>query len=279
MQNERTSLDVIGVTPHGARLTTTAPSLLVTIESAVAEVQRGSETVLLDRSGVLVAPARARVVARAKTASCRLALVSFGEAAFAATVREHRRLGMRRDRFDGWLAHMAILPRTLWVHEIVHRYVFERVALEQHRSSAARFLETEILKEVYFLFRDRDEGADRGTNLRRHGPVVERALTHIETDLFGERSVPALAALVGASESTLLRAFRTELGETPGTYWRNRVLEEALALLRGGCSVAEVATRVGYPNPTVFTVAFKRRFHAVPSAFLPRVRLRRSPTA
>ncbi len=257
---------------------TVAPALVMTLEAAVAQVESGRIEATLDRSVCLVVPARSRLVMRAATPSSRLAILAFEEPAARRMARAHRRLGVDLARLTRWVGSVTVLPRTLWVHEVVHRYVFERYTLGQHQNTATRFLETEILKEIYFLFRDREEGADRQSAARRYGASVERAIGYIESQLFGEIDVAGLAARVGASESTLLRAFRREAGCTPGAYWRQRRLEEALILLRSGRhTVAEVATRVGYDNPTAFGFAFGKRFGKPPSSYLPKNPARRAP--
>src|SRR5262249_36850913 len=152
---------------------------------------------------------------------------------------------------ERWIQRLELLPRTVWVHEIVHRYIFERYVLHQDDNVATRFLETEILKEIYFLFRDREVGADRATSVHTHSSCVERAMAYIDAHRLEPCRVAALARHARASQSTLLRAFHRELGCGPGAYWRSRKLDQALILLRAGRhSVAEVATRVGYDNPT-----------------------------
>jgi AraC-like DNA-binding protein len=273
----------VGLSVHGAlareRLLVRrdAPALLLTIEAAVAQVTSTRGDFTLDRSGFLVIPRGVRVVLRASAPS-RVAVLSLHEALFRLVVRTYQRLGVDRQRLDRWVERFELLPRTPWVHEIVHRYVFERWVLGEHDNAATRFLETEILKEVYFLFRDRDDGADRATTVRRYSGTIERAVAHIEAHLFDACSVAELASRAGASESTLLRSFRREMGESPAAYWRNRRLDEALVLLRSGRhSIAELATRVGYDNPTAFGHAFRRRFGVAPSSFVPRSAARRSP--
>ena len=107
---------------------------------------------------------------------------------------------------------------------------------------------------------------------------MKRAVAWIEAHLFEPTGLVELARRAGASESTLLRSFRRELGCGPGEYWRARRLDEAVVLLRAERhSVAEVATRVGYDNPTSFAYAFRRRFGRSPSSFRPTRPVRRSP--
>jgi AraC-like DNA-binding protein len=216
-------------------------------------------------------PRGGHVTLRAATLACRVVVLSFHEPLLAIVASTYKKLGFERGQLDRWFARMEVLPRTVWIHEIVHRYVFERHGLGEDDNVATRFLETEILKEVYFLFRDRDAGADRATMVRKYSAYIERSVAYVDAHVFEPCSVADLAEFAGASASTLLRAFRRELGCSPGAYWRSRKLDEALLLLRAGCyGVAEVATAVGYENPTAFAHAFRVRFGCPPSKFLPR---------
>lgn len=258
---QKTSLAVHGVIagePFALRIA--EPTIVFTIESAVAS----AGTFTLDRSGVLVASV-AHLIVEAATTS-RIAAFGFG-AVVGAVEREYAELGFDRKKLDRWLRRPSLLPRTVWLHELLHRYVFERHALGKAANLAIEFLEIEIAKEIYFLFRDRESGDERATIVRVHSPAVERALRYVEAHLTDDVDVRAMARVAGASASTLLRQFRSEIGCSPGAYWRNRKLDEALLWLRGGRSVAEVASRAGYENPTAFGYAFRRRFGRPPSTF------------
>jgi len=276
-----TTLTVLGVDSR-QRVVVRADALTVvmTLEVSVVDARTAGQEITLDRSGVVVLAKGGSVSLRpsATASGSRVAVVGFHASTFAATERTYGKLGFDRARLEGWLRGPQLLPRTVWVHEIVHRYVFERYVLGEHESLATQFLETEILKEIFFLFRDREAGADRASLVRKYGAPVERAIAHIESHLFAPCSMPELAAHCGASESTLLRAFRKELGCTPAAYWRTRKLDESLVLLRGGRhSVAEVAAEVGYDNTTAFGHAFRIRFGQPPSTFRPQRPVRRAP--
>lgn len=273
---QQTSVDlaVYGlVAGETATVTVTLPSLVMTIESSVARAR----SLTLDRSTCLVMPAGSSLALTTPGTASRVAILGFRASVLVAVAREYESLGLDRRRFERWLAKLALLPRTVWVHELVHRYVFERHALGVHDNLAVRFLEIEIAKELYFLFRDRDDGAERATTVRGHSTAVTRALRHIEAHLFDECSIAALARHAGASASTLLRAFRSEVGCSPAAYWRNRKLDEALLAVRSGKSINEIAMLIGYENPTAFGFAFRRRFGRPPSAFRPRGRVRAAP--
>jgi AraC-like DNA-binding protein len=279
MTTERTTLEVLGVAaPDVLLLETQRPTVVSPLESAIGIFEHRGERQTIDRSRVLLLPKGAKVRVRAPASSLSFAAIGLGEAVIERAVLVHDRLGVTHDRFERWLATSAVLPRTVWVHEVIHRYVFERHALQETNSDAARFLEVELAKEVYFLLRDRDRGAERASAQRELSEPVRRAVAYIEDNLFGWTPGAALARLSGTSESSLLRAFRREVGESPAAYWRARKLEEALHLLRAGAhSVTEVSERVGYENAAAFGEAFRRRFGRPPSIFKPRDVIRRAP--
>jgi AraC-like DNA-binding protein len=275
----RATLTVLGVVGR-ERVSVRAelPTLLLTVEAGIARVVGRGVDATIDRSSCLVLPRGQTVTVRAATAAIRIAAIGFAEPLRSAVVRAHRSVGLERAMLDRYLQRSEQLPRTVWVHELVHRYVFERHALGAQANQTTRFLEIELLKEVYFLCRDRLAGTDRATTLVKHTACVERALAHVEAHLFARCTSDALVRNAGASESTLLRAFRRELGQTPITYWRGRKLEEALMLVRSGrYTIQEVASRVGYDNPTAFGHAFRLRFGRPPSEFLPRQPRRPAP--
>jgi AraC-like DNA-binding protein len=259
-----TSLDVHAVIePCTVRIG--GASVVFTIESAVAR----AGAFALDRSNVLVASTGTFVIEGTSRAGV------FGFApAIAAAERTYAELGFDRARLARWLAKPSLLPRTAWLHELLHRYVFERHALGKHGNLATDFLEIELAKEVFYLFRDRDAGDERATIVRTYSTSVARALAYLEAHLVDDVSVAVLARVAATSSSTLLRQFKAELGVSPAAYWRNRKLDEALLWLRGGESVAQVAARAGYENPTAFGFAFRRRFGKPPSAFRPLKRRR-----
>lgn len=259
---------------------TARASIVVTLEGSSVEASVDGAKLVIDRTSCLVAPRRTTLRFGSRTPANRVAVLGFGDELASAVERRYRKLGLDRARLDRFLARPSLLARTVWIHEVVHRYVFERHVLGVNRNLATRFLEIEIVKEIYYLFRDRDAGAERASAAQQYSVAVERAVAFIEAHLFEPCGMAELAKRAGASESTLLRSFHRELGSKPGEYWRTRRLDEALVLVRaGGHTIAEIATRVGYDNPTSFGHAFRARFGRPPSAFLRKTRTRRAPGA
>ena len=78
------------------------------------------------------------------------------------------------------------------------------------------------------------------------------------------------AASVGASERTMARLFREQLG-TGYQQWRQQaVLAHALPLLARGVPVGQVALATGYASESAFTAMFKAAMGQPPSRFQPR---------
>lgn len=72
---------------------------------------------------------------------------------------------------------------------------------------------------------------------------------------------------VGASERTIARLFRSQLG-TSFQQWRQQVvLARALPMLTRGAPISEVAAASGYASDSAFTAMFKQAMGQPPSAF------------
>jgi len=161
------------------------------------------------------------------------------------------------------------IARNNWLNEIMHRFVFERVELGGNSNAATAFLSAEIIKETFFLAKTK-ASAHTVFNLDDTGfydnqPVMKRALSHIEANLFSGLTMPELARNSFASESTLLRLFRKEFALSPFEYIAGRRLEESLSLLRNRrYGVGEVAGLVGYGSASSFIAAFRKKFGLTP---------------
>jgi AraC-like DNA-binding protein len=243
-----------------------SPALLAPLETTVIALDGHR----IDRATIATIPAnRPHAIELPSIGACVLVTLVLDARTIAAATAEYAPYIAAR-RFSEVLATPRILPRTRWVDELVQRYVFEREVCEKPGSRAARFLEAELAKEIYFLGSEQIEQRTRTSVLHEGEPVAVRARAWIEEHLFEPFAIDALVRHLGASESTVLRAFRKELGVAPVIYLRRRRLEEARQLLETGrYAVTEVATRVGYDNPSAFAAAFRDQFGTPPSAMRP----------
>lgn len=95
---------------------------------------------------------------------------------------------------------------------------------------------------------------------------LERARKVLLARMTAPPRLPELARLAGLNEAKLKAGFRMHFGETVYGYLRQQRLLEAHRLLSAaGYNVTEVATRVGYSNPSKFAAAFKEQFGVSPS--------------
>ncbi|WP_369934555.1 AraC family transcriptional regulator [Xanthomonas tesorieronis] len=110
-------------------------------------------------------------------------------------------------------------------------------------------------------------GLLRGLGDERLAP----ALTRIHACIDHAWTVGELAQAAALSRSTLFERFARTVGVPPMEYvlaWRMEVAKDLLR--REGCSVAEVAQRVGYGSTSSFSVAFSRHVGAPPSHYAKR---------
>jgi AraC-like DNA-binding protein len=241
------------------------PTVLLPVQQGMVEVRIDSSAMLLDRASWLAVPGGLSVVASAKSPSAALLVLLLHPEARERTKHTYGS-ELDADLLERFLSSPRLLPRTTWVHEICHRYLFERAVCHKPTSIASQFLEIEIVKELYFNCRDRENDLERTSHLRSRPPIVERAIQHIEAHLFDPISIAHLAEVCGASASTLLRTFKKEIGASPSAYVRQRRLEEAVLFLKSGrYSVSQVAMLVGYDNLAAFSHAFRARFGQSPS--------------
>ncbi|MBO9646417.1 MAG: helix-turn-helix transcriptional regulator [Pseudacidovorax sp.] len=98
-----------------------------------------------------------------------------------------------------------------------------------------------------------------------------RALCEAVLRAPGERATLAQwAADVGASERTMARLFREQLGTSYQQWRQQAVLAHALPLLARGTPVGQVALASGYASESAFTAMFKAAMGQPPSRFQPR---------
>ncbi|MBM7784019.1 AraC family transcriptional regulator [Tenggerimyces flavus] len=102
-------------------------------------------------------------------------------------------------------------------------------------------------------------------------PRLAAVCAVLEADPGDNRPLAELGGEVGASERTLSRLFRAELGLT-FPQWRTQLrLQQALILLAEGQPVTTVATRCGWATPSAFIDVFRRTLGTTPGTLTRRV--------
>ena len=102
-------------------------------------------------------------------------------------------------------------------------------------------------------------------------PREKRALAVAQAILRNPAETKPMAVLcseAGASVRTIERAFRTDVGASFESWRRQVRLTKAVELLVSGCSVKEVAYKVGYCQSSAFVEMFRRTFGTTPKAWV-----------
>ena len=98
-------------------------------------------------------------------------------------------------------------------------------------------------------------------------PALRTALAHIEENLAGPLSIPAIAAIAGVSHSHLIRLFRDGTGRTVVGHIRHRRMEKALHLLVASTlAIPAIAATVGIPDLQAFNKTCRKELGDSPRA-------------
>ena len=241
------------------------PTLIVPVHAGIVEVDIGGKKHLLDRASWVLVPAGKRAVIVAKSPIAHTLALSVSDALRTTVVHAYGG-EIRLTHFDRYVGDVQVMARTNWVNELAHRYLFERAVCKKRDNVATAFLEMELVKELYFLCHERYTERERSSVVESRTSLAERAMAVIEAHLFEQEVVALATKSCGASASSLLRAFKKELGQGPLGYVRARRLDESLLLLKSKrYAVGEVAMKVGYQNFAAFSQAFRARFGMKPS--------------
>jgi AraC-like DNA-binding protein len=248
-----------------ARVGSDKATLVLPIDTGIIVLAVGTLRTVIDKSAWLLVPPGALAVVTAKSLVAHTVLFTISRELVARVVDTYSG-EIEVARFERYVKTPQLLVRTNWVNEVCHRYLFERAVCKKRGNDATRFLETEIAKELYFLCHEHQRALERPSLVEARSSIMQRALRHVEDHLFDVDVLRDLAKASAASSSTLLRAFKREVGEGPLAYVRTRRLDEALLLLKSRShTVGEVSALVGYRNLAAFSHAFRARFGIRPS--------------
>lgn len=103
--------------------------------------------------------------------------------------------------------------------------------------------------------------------VRREKAEIRRLRQYIEEYYAEDIKLADLAQLVNWNAYYLLRVFRSEVGLPPHAYLENVRIRQAQALLKRGCSLAQVAYETGFSSQSHFTTTFKRVLSVTPGQY------------
>ncbi|OGR43768.1 MAG: hypothetical protein A2X28_10260 [Elusimicrobia bacterium GWA2_56_46] len=223
----------------------------------------------LDAVTVMVIPTDAPIKLKSVTAMSHMAILCPSPPLLKKTAKTY---GIPARSLLEIFSKTKIIKRTNWLNEIMHRLIFERIEAGNNQNETTTFLETEIVKEIYYVSKTFEPSKNvfnlDESDLYNNTPVLKRALNYIETRLFTDITMNDLAKYSFAGEATLLRVFNKEFSKTPFDWIAGRRLDESLILLRNKkYSVGEVSDIIGYKTVSGFISAFKERFKRTPLSY------------
>lgn len=119
--------------------------------------------------------------------------------------------------------------------------------------------------EVAALFMSTESGSLAPETMLARTKVVARAVGLMQAHLEVPLPIPEIARRIGRPRKDLETRMRSDLGATPATVYRRlRLIQARKLLLETDISVAEVAMRTGYEDPSALTRAFRNEFGTTP---------------
>ena len=109
--------------------------------------------------------------------------------------------------------------------------------------------------------------SDGGTRMNRFEKLAP-VLSHIGEHLDKSCPIGELSELLGMSEDSFYRFFKTTIGKAPKDYLISERLRRARGLLIGtNLSVTEISKLCGYDNPFYFSTLFHGKYGSSPTAY------------
>lgn len=103
---------------------------------------------------------------------------------------------------------------------------------------------------------------------RLYPEIVSNAIFRIESNLESGITIREIAAKLGVSEMTLLRAFHKYLSMSPSEYVLKVRMEKAIKMLDNpDYTIKDIASCLGYKNQLYFSSAFRKYYAVSPSAY------------
>jgi AraC-like DNA-binding protein len=153
--------------------------------------------------------------------------------------------------------------------EDLHRRVIHTLsAFENHECGLMRETCLHLLLRDIANVTNRKEAGTRGRRShRRHREVVD----YMRANFDAEITLQDLAEIARVNQFVLLRQFRDEYGVTPHQYLRTYRINKAMAFIRQGLRLADVAQLCGFFDQSHLNRQFKRTVGVSPGRFFSRV--------
>ena len=174
-----------------------------------------------------------------------------------------------KDKIETFLKTSAKIKRNQKLDFYLQEYFFLRIVAKKQESNHEErlFLEKKIVLEVLKLALGTSKHNRMDPTWAAQDEPVRRVLKLVESNLFSEIDIKAIAKQSGISQASLFRLFQSSVGCSPMAFVRKRRMEEAKQILMNSDRpISEIAALVGYQNFGAFSEAFSQHFKATPSS-------------
>ncbi|WP_373238436.1 response regulator [Cohnella sp. REN36] len=131
-----------------------------------------------------------------------------------------------------------------------------------------RFLSCDTIADVAQALMEEVKNSSRFRNASESNAIVAESLAFIHKNYHQEMQLQTIADAVYVNSSYLSRLFHKETGETVTEAITKIRMEKARELLaKSEIKTQEIATMVGFDNPSYFSATFKKRFGLTPKAY------------
>lgn len=200
-----------------------------------------------------------------------------------AIARHDAHFSRRRFDFGAWHADAEMREVRSQLRGLVARIMIEsrvkRSAWEMEVEALVLRLIATLLRKVPSVLVDEASSALLDDEVRLLGPRLARVAEYIRRHASEPMSISTVAQAHGLSSGYLSRLFKSETGESFGSFIGHVRLRRSLDLLSAPKPrpITHIALDCGFPNVKSFNLAFKRAFGSAPSAWR-QARLARSET-
>ena len=107
-----------------------------------------------------------------------------------------------------------------------------------------------------------------GRNQTIHDPRIGQVIAYMYSHISESLTTKNYAELLHVSENYLIRLFTSNTGISPGDYFMNIKINNAISLLESTKkSISEIADSLGFSDPLYFSRVFRKRVGVSPRAF------------
>jgi AraC-like DNA-binding protein len=157
-------------------------------------------------------------------------------------------------------------PRLEWMQSVLRLMASEAAELRPGGEAVITRLGDILVIQAIRAWMESDPAAQRGWLGALQDRHIGRAISRIHRDPARNWTVASLAKELAMSRSTFAARFTEVVGEPVMSYVARWRMQVAVAALKEGATVAQLAHRLGYRSEAAFSRAFKRVIGVSPGA-------------